>query len=241
VTTDDDLNRSAEGILALALQAGVQVSLDAARSLALHATLVYETNAHTNLTRVPEAEAAILHVLDSLSGLGQMMMSPGGPWLDLGSGAGYPGVPLALTGGRHVDLLESVGRKAAFLERVIQRLCLNASVRRNRAEDAANETPEAYAAVSARAVAELPALVELASPLLMRHGRLVCWKGDPSTEELDRGDKVAAKTGMRRVACVAVRLPATDVKRRLVVFERIGESRVKLPRRIGLAQSKPLA
>jgi 16S rRNA (guanine527-N7)-methyltransferase len=230
-----------ESITMQASAIGVTLPGEQAELLALHVSMVYEANRIVNLTRISREDAICLHVIDSLSGLQEMNESPDGPWLDIGSGAGFPGVPLAVAGGRHVDLLESVGRKAAFLSAVVEGLRLDATVRGCRAEDAAQATPGLYAAVAVRAVSELPALVELASPLLMRGGVLVCWKGDPSSEELERGVRVAAITGMRHVRDVEVRLPASEALRTIVVYERVDKSAVSLPRRIGLAQSKPLA
>lgn len=241
MTSERAIEDAVRELMELCERGGVKITQDSAEAMFRHTTLVYETNSHTNLTRVPETDAPSLHVLDSLTGLATMEAGPEGPWLDIGSGAGYPGVPLAIISERHVDLLESVGRKARFLEHVARELRLDATVRQSRAEDAANETPGHYAAISARAVAELPALVELASPLLMVGGRLVCWKGEPSKEEVERGDKVASRTGMRRVSTERVQLPGVDAQRVLVSYERAGAASVKLPRRVGLAQSKPLA
>jgi 16S rRNA (guanine527-N7)-methyltransferase len=231
----------AERIQTLASGLGIALSDCAAEAIAAHLSIVYTANETMNLTRIGREDAVALHVLDSLSGLEEMSGSPAGPWVDIGSGAGFPGVPLAVASGRHVDLLESVGRKAAFLECVVAELRLDATVRGCRAEDAAGRTPGLYAAVAARAVSELPALVELASPLLMRGGRLVCWKGDPSEDELERGRRAAAKTGMRHIRDIDVVVPGSDARRTLVVYERAGQSTTRLPRRVGLAQSKPLA
>jgi 16S rRNA (guanine527-N7)-methyltransferase len=228
-------------IIESALAVGVRLPDVAADAIAQHLEMVYCANAVMNLTRIPRDEGVTLHVIDSLMGLSEMNRSPEGPWLDIGSGAGYPGIPLGIASGRRIDLVESVGRKAAFLESVVAELRLDATVRGCRAEDAGNESPGTYAAVSARAVSELPALVELASPLLALGGRLVCWKGDPTPEERVRGRKVAALTGMRHLRDVDVRIPGSDAKRTLVVYERAGAPSVRLPRRIGLAQSKPLA
>jgi len=241
VWSQDELDRQAASLLDAAAAAGIALTGGSALVLAQHLRMVYETNEHTNLTRVSPADAATLHVVDSLSGLPEMSASPSGSWIDIGSGAGYPGIPLGVVGLRHIELVESVGRKAQFLERVVRELCLDTTVRHSRAEEVALERAGQYAAVAARAVSELPALVELAAPLLVMGGRLVCWKGDPATEELSRGDRVAQKVGMRRVVVRDVSLPGTDARRSLIVYERTGPGGVKLPRRIGLAQSKPLA
>lgn len=236
-----DWDGAAAEIISGAETLGVRLSRSGAELLVEHARMVYEANEGLNLTRIPAAAAMSHHVLDSLSGLPAMSDAPDGPWADIGSGAGYPGIPLAVVGNRHVDLVESVGKKARFLEGVVAALCLDATVRDCRAEEAALEFHGAYSAVSARAVSALPSLVELASPLLRRGGRLVCWKGALVQEEIDRGATVAAQCGMRLVGATAVEVLGAGVARTLVVFEKTGASRMKLPRRPGMAQRHPFA
>jgi 16S rRNA (guanine527-N7)-methyltransferase len=227
----------------LGAAAGAGAALDEAQAvvLAAHLAAVYEENTRTNLTRIPVETAAVLHVADSLAGIGEMSLGPAGPWADIGSGAGYPGIALGVAGRRHVDLIESVGKKADFLSRVARDLCLDVTVLGCRAEEAAVAHGEEYSAVSARAVSELPSLVELAAPLLKYDGVLVCWKGEPAESELERGRSVAKRTGMREEGVRRVELPGADVARTLVVYRKCGASRVSLPRRTGLAQSRPLA
>jgi 16S rRNA (guanine527-N7)-methyltransferase len=93
----------------------------------------------------------------------------------------------------------------------------------------------------ARAVSELPALVELASPLLSKGGILVCLKGSPSCEEVDRGDSVALIVGMQREYQRSFDLPEQAGHRTVVCYQKTAGSQVKLPRREGLAQRAPLA
>jgi 16S rRNA (guanine527-N7)-methyltransferase len=228
-------------IIREAAEIGIRVEAGVAKSCARHLAMVYEANEQFNLTRIARERAVSLHVLDSLVGLPTMEGSPSGPWLDLGSGAGYPGVVLAVAGERRVDLVESTGKKARFLEVVCRELCPKSTVLAMRAEEAAITRRESYAAVCARAVSELPALVELAAPLLLRDGILVCWKGDPSSEELERGSLAAGLAGMRYEGTVPVRIQGAGDSRRLIVYRKTGSPRVPLPRRIGLAQSQPLA
>ncbi len=232
-----EVQQVADGAAAM----GVTLTAPQAELIARHLHLVYDTNEHLNLTRIPRDEAVRMHVLDSLAGLPEMSCAPEGPWLDIGSGAGYPGMVLAVTVAHRVDLLESVGKKARFLEAVSREVCPNTAVLGQRAEDAAVQHRNEYAAVSARAVSELPALVELASPLLALHGLLVCWKGEPDDAELQRGDVAAAKVGLRRLRVRTVSVPGLDAQRCLVVYEKERQVRIALPRRVGLAQSKPLA
>jgi 16S rRNA (guanine527-N7)-methyltransferase len=220
---------------------GIDLSVHQATTLATQRDLVYRRNTALNLTRVPIEEAGTLHIADSLSGLSFMLLGPEGPWADIGSGAGYPGIPLAVASGRHVDLLESVGKKADFLQQTVAALCLDITVRKCRAEEAASATPSLYAAVAARAVSSLPALVELAAPLLKVGGVLVCWKSRPELSEYEHGRKAASLVGMRELERAAARLPRSDATRTLVVYERFGPPKIRLPRAVGLAQRRPLA
>jgi 16S rRNA (guanine527-N7)-methyltransferase len=220
---------------------GLSVATDVARKMIRHAELVYEANRALNLTRIPWADAIPLHILDSLCGMSSMREAPEGVWADLGSGAGYPGIPLCLMAQRHVDLLESSGKKADFLESVVADVRLDITVRRCRAEEAAIETPAAYSAIAVRAVSSLPARVELASPLLSPGGLLICWKGDPEEEELRRGAVVARQVGMGPASCRPVTVPGVQARRTIVVYEKTGEPKVRMPRRPGMAQRSPLA
>jgi 16S rRNA (guanine527-N7)-methyltransferase len=209
--------------------------------LGRHIEMVYETNAEMNLTAIPEDQAVPLHLLDCAAAAPLLAAAPQGPFADLGSGAGFPGITLSILSGRPVDLVESVKKKAAFLERVSGELCLKATVHPIRAEELAQEAPASFAVVTARALSALPSLVELAAPLLVRDGRLICLKGSPTAEEIERGDVVAAKCGMRRLAVTELRVPGVDGERVAIVYIRTGPARLKLPRRNGMAQRQPLA
>jgi 16S rRNA (guanine527-N7)-methyltransferase len=237
VSFDPDERELIDGALAL----GLCLSPATASRLMRHIELVYDENERANLTGIPRAEAVRLHVLDSLAGLAVMCSGPQGAWIDLGSGAGFPGVVLEIAGGNRVDLVESVGKKARFLEVVCRDLRLDGTVLGSRAEEAAAQRQGEYAAVAARAVSELPALVELGSPFLALGGLLVCWKGEPASTELERGDAAAKRVGLKRIAVQEIHVPGLDARRCLVVYEKTGASRVALPRRTGLAQSRPLA
>lgn len=210
-------------------------------SLARHLELVAEANASFNLTTIPEASYIPLHVLDSAAALETLATAPPGEFADLGTGAGFPGIPLAVLSGRRVTLIESVKKKATFLERVCADLCLEASVQGVRAEELALVRAAEFAAVTARALSALSSLVELASPLLVDGGLLICLKGAPEEDELSRGDAVGRRCGMRRVVTAPIEVPGVDALRTIVVYRRGGAIGVSLPRRNGMAQRQPLA
>jgi 16S rRNA (guanine527-N7)-methyltransferase len=222
-------------------QLGVDAAPGVVDALARHARRVLEANKAMNLTSIAEADFVALHVLDSLSAHAFLRAGDGGRFADLGSGAGYPGVPLAVVTGRPVALVESVCKKAAFLEGVCADLRLEATVHPIRAEELALTHAGAFGSVVARALSSLPSLVELAAPLLMAGGELVCLKGRPGADELQRGDSAAAKCGLTRERTEAMTVPGVDAVRTIVVYRKTGPPRLTLPRRTGLAQRQPLA
>jgi 16S rRNA (guanine527-N7)-methyltransferase len=206
-----------------------------------HSEAVLAANETMNLTTIPPELFAGLHVLDSMSALPHLAAASPGRFADLGSGAGYPGIPLAIASGRPVDLVESIRKKAAFLDAVCAELRLEATVHPIRAEELALVEPEAYSAVVARALSSLPSLVELAAPLLPIGGLLICLKGSPEASELERGDRAALVCGLKRQLADAVYVPGVDARRTIVVYRKERPARMPLPRRVGLAQRQPLA
>lgn len=220
---------------------GIPCAQEQAAAMCAHLALVEEANASFNLTTVNPEEAVVVHLLDSAVAAPFLGRAPLGPFADLGSGGGFPGVPLAILSGREVTLVESVKKKAAFLERVVAGLRLKATVRAVRAEELAEERRGVFAAITARALSSLPSLVELASPLLLKDGLLVCLKGSPSEEEVLRGDAAAEVCGMSRIETATVSVPGLDAVRTVIVYVRTGRPKTKLPRRNGMAQRQPLA
>lgn len=223
------------------VDAGIPCGDAQASLLSQHLDLVFEANRSFNLTRITPKDALALHVLDSLAALPELLACPAGAFVDIGAGAGFPGIPLHVLSGREGALVESVKKKAAFLSDAVQALCLNLSVHAVRAEELALAAPFAYSAVVARALTSMPALVELAAPLLARGGRLVALKGRPESEELSRGDAAARICGLARISTRELVLPGTDAMRTIVVYERSGNASTRLPRRSGMAQRYPLA
>lgn len=218
---------------------GVTVSEAQALALAAHASLVRLANESMNLTRITDPEAMIqLHIADSLAFLPHIDALEG-EGVDVGSGAGYPGIPLAILGHR-LTLCESQKKKAAFLVAVAEELRLPVTVRALRAEELAVVAPGSADWVIFRAVSSLPSLVELASPLLKDAGRVVCLKGPLTREELSSGVTAAKLCGMKLTAQERYLLPQGE-SRTVIVFERVGRPATRLPRRPGMAQRHPLA
>lgn len=205
-----------------------------------HLELVIEANKTTNITRISTwDEGMLLHVEDSLVGLPEVEEAPEGRLVDIGSGAGYPGIPLAIESGRATLLADSVGKKTAILASMVEELGLdNVEVYTGRIEDLAREKEGVFAVVTARALAQLSVLMELASPLLQDGGRLVCYKANVSDEELQHALSLQERLGMSLVSDRAVELG--DARRRIISFEKSGRPQINLPRKTGMAQKRPL-
>ena len=242
---DDVTHAELESILVEgARQLGICVAERPARAMVEYLLALLQTNEHVNLTRIAAPRDAVrLHLLDSLAAAPELGASPAGPAIDIGSGGGFPGVPLALHSGREFVLLDSVGKKAAAVQAILDRMdpMVTARTVSARAEDEARAEPGHFAVAVARAVAPLAALVELAAPLLWRGGHLIALKGTPSEAELASGLRAAEIVGMKVRGSRALTLPGSNERRQVVVYEKVRAPTIALPRRSGSAQHRPLA
>jgi 16S rRNA (guanine527-N7)-methyltransferase len=211
---------------------------------AVLAALAREPDPHTTVSD-PE-QAVDIHVADSLSGL-EIPEVRTSSWIaDVGSGPGFPGLVLAVALPRaQVDMIESVSRKCAVIDRLTHAAGLDNEIVRAlpmRAEErAAWGGRELYDVVTARAVGALPLLVEYASPLLAVGGVFVAWKGSLDVEEQARGAKAAAEVGLQAERVVEVE-PFPGVRaRNLVVYRKVATCPERFPRRPGIAAKRPLA
>lgn len=215
--------------------------------LPLLEALAAEPDPHTT---VSEPEAALeVHVADSLSGLEVSGLSAARRIADIGAGAGFPGLVLAMALPRaQVDLVESAGRKTALMGRLIQAVGLsNARSVTARVEDFARIPASlgggagAYDAVTARAVGPLAVLVEYAAPLLLDGGVLVAWKGARDADEEAAGAAAAREVGMAVEEVLPVKPYPRSENRHLHVFRKVAPTPDRFPRRAGMARKRPLA
>lgn len=183
-----------------------------------------------------------VHVADSLTGLEVEPLRESEKIADIGSGAGFPGLVLAVAlPESQVDLVESVGRKCEFIRRAIDAAGIgNARVVNDRSEVlAGNEGREAYDAVTARAVGRLSTLAELSSPLLRDDGVLVAWKGRRDADEEEQLARAAEALAMRPEEILPVGPYAGSEHRHLHVLRKAGPTPPGLPRRAGMAKKRP--
>jgi 16S rRNA (guanine527-N7)-methyltransferase len=191
--------------------------------------------------RMPQ-EAVDAHIADSLVALDLPVVRDATVIADLGSGAGFPGLPLAAAlPGARVALVESAARKAAFITRAARAMGLaNATVLTSRAEDF-RDGIGVHDLVTVRALAPLPVLVEYAAPLLAMNGALVAWKGRADPGEEADGAAAAAQTGLELAEIRAVRPWPKAQNRTLYVYLKVGSTPKRYPRRAGMARKRPLS
>jgi 16S rRNA (guanine527-N7)-methyltransferase len=201
-------------------------------------------NTRMNLTAITDPEEVLLkHFLDSLSLL-TVYDPPNARLLDIGAGAGFPGLPLKIVRPQwHVVLLEATGKKVSFLQHVIETLQLeDVMAVHGRAEELAHkaEYRNSFDMVTARAVASLPALLEYAAPFCRVGGQIIFPKKGDLTAELAQGKRAALQVGARFRADVPVTLPGLEDGRRLLVWEQTRKSPEQFPRSGGVMTKKPL-
>jgi 16S rRNA (guanine527-N7)-methyltransferase len=195
-----------------------------------------------SVSSITDERAWRVHVEDSLTGLEVEELRGARRIADIGSGAGFPGLVLAVANPRaEVDLIESVGRKCDFMRRAIEVAgIVNARVIDARSEAlAAGGGREAYEAATARAVGRLSTLAELASPLLKEGGVLVAWKGKRDADEERQLDRAADALAMRPERILAVGPRAGSEHRHLHLIRKSGPTPPDLPRRSGMAKKRP--
>lgn len=241
-----DCNENRQLLREMSQEYGIAVSEEQASQLLRHLDLVVEENKKLNLTRITEPyDAMVRHTLDSLlfmPAIDSSGFGAAGRYLDIGTGGGFPGIPIGNMSDMNGLLIDSVGKKVNAVREMLSVLGLAGRVdaQSQRAEVLALEQPHAFDLVTARAVAELKVLVEYASPLLKMHGNLVVSKARIQEIELGEGDKTADIVGLKRVSRETYELPDDMGHREIIVYERVAKSKVKLPREVGLAKHKPL-
>jgi 16S rRNA (guanine527-N7)-methyltransferase len=186
------------------------------------------------------------HVLDSLSCFLFQPLAEAERLADVGSGGGLPGIPIKICAPHmEVTLIESTGKKARFLRRVVDEIPLpGTEVLNSRVEEVSRmaEQRGAYDVAPARAVARLSVLAEYCVPLLKVGGYVISMKGRLPDEELSEGKRAAETLGARVSEVIRVpHLPEVGEKeRRLVVFQKVRETPGKYPRNVGIPAKKPL-
>ena len=218
---------------------GLTLSEEVKNTLCAFGEAVVEQNKVMNLTAITEPEAvAKLHLLDSLTLLTLEELA-GKRVIDVGCGAGFPGVPVKIAcPDMELTLLDSLGKRMKWLEAVLPGLGVDAKCITARAEEAVSDCRESYDVATSRAVARLNILLELTAPYVKVGGKVLAMKGTAAREELAEAKNAIKKLGLKldRVA----EFPVDGTAHTVIVLEKIAPTPAGYPRRYAKIKQSPL-
>jgi len=205
--------------------------------------LLLEWNEKINLTAITEEDEVILkHFVDSMTVL--KYVDEGASIVDVGTGAGFPGIPVSIANDEvNVTLVDSLNKRINFLQEVISEINLrNIKAIHSRAEDFGQnkEHREKYDISVSRAVANLSVLVEYLLPLVKVGGKCICMKGSEVEEEITNAKFAIKELGGKIEVIDEFCLPGTDIKRNIIVIKKEKETPKKYPRKSGTPSKQPL-
>jgi 16S rRNA (guanine527-N7)-methyltransferase len=224
---------------------GVQISDDQRSAFEVYEQELIEWNHRFNLTAIDNPkQIRVKHFLDSLSCVLALRDTPTNHVVDIGTGAGFPGVPLSIIcPPMNMTLVESVGKKAAFCQHIKQTINLSrVSILQERAETVASlpDMREKCDWAIARAVASLPVLVEYLLPLIRVGGFALAMKGESGPAEAQSAEDAIHILGGHLQRLITVTLPGVEEERYLVVIEKTAATPERYPRRVGIPAKRPL-
>lgn len=234
-----------ELMLRRAAEAGISLTEAQAAKFETYHNMLTAANAKFNLTRVPEdiSEAVDRNYLDCIMPLKDGLPAGTKKIIDVGSGAGFPGIPLAIClPDVHFVLLDSLGKRVDFLQSVIEALDLNAEAVHARAEDAARmeRLRESFDVATARAVAGLNLLAEYLLPFVKVGGCMMALKGPGLDEEIAAAGHALDLLGGKFHHADRLQIPGRDWDHRVAWIEKIAPTPEKYPRRAGKPEKSPL-
>lgn len=202
-----------------------------------------EKNQVMNLTAITEEEEVYRkHFLDSLELLQVLKDKPKYTLCDVGSGAGFPSIPLAIVQDQvEVTIIDALNKRIGFLKELVQKLNLNnVEAIHSRAEDYAKIKRESFDVVTARAVARLNVLSELCLPLTKVGGLFLAMKGSSGEEELRESKKAIELLGGNILKTISFTLPDEQEQRQIIVIKKIKPTPVKYPRSFSKIKERAL-
>lgn len=225
----------------------INVSLDeeAVNRFELYAKMLIEWNQKVNLTAITEPEQIIMkHFIDSLT-LFPCLPSNSFSLIDVGTGAGFPGIPLAIVrNDMKLTLLDSLNKRLLFLKELCTALSIPADIIHARAEEAGKKTEmrEKYDFATARAVASLPVLCEYCLPFVKVNGEFIAMKGPDGEEEAKSSDNAIKLLGGRlnKIKKVTIEETKEKFERRLIIIRKVSATNSKYPRNSAKIVKQPL-
>lgn len=232
---------------------GIELSARQQAQFELYYRLLVAWNSKFNLTAITEyEEVQVKHFLDCLAGLpvlaealGTALPLPSALHLiDVGTGAGFPGIPLKIAAPRlKLTLMDGTGKKIRFLTQLVQALDLSGvQLLQGRAEELGRQPAHRgqYDVVTARAVAPMNTLVEYLLPLLRRNGLAIVYKGSSAAQEFAESRRAVELLGGETLRFAPVQVPFLDAARFVILIKKVGRTPATFPRGQGLARRQPL-
>lgn len=205
--------------------------------------LLLEWNEKINLTAITETDEVILkHFIDSMTVFKYLVESKN--IIDVGTGAGFPGIPIAIMNqNKNITLLDSLNKRINFLNEVCSELKINnIKTYHGRAEEFGHNKQhrEKYDIAISRAVANMTTLVEYLIPFIKVGGRCICMKGNDIEEELEQAKFAIKELGGKIVKVERFNLPNSDMERNIIIITKIKETPNRYPRKAGMPSKMPL-
>lgn len=215
------------------------------KSFAIYAQELMEWNKKMNLTAILNTEEILIkHFYDSLLGMNIARWKPNVQALDLGTGAGFPGIPIKIIEPKiKMTLVDSLNKRVNFLNYIIEQLSLkDIQAIHGRAEDLGRQNSHRaqYGLVFSRAVAKLPVLLEYCLPFLEKEGILIAYKGPEGIQEVELAQKALAVLGGKVEEIKEYVLPEKQGDRMIIVIQKIKATPEEYPRKAGTPEKKPL-
>ena len=224
---------------------GIEVSDQVISDLKTYREILVDWNQKMNLTGIEEEkEVFIKHFLDSISAVSNGYIKDGISLIDVGTGAGFPGLPLKIClQNIKLTLLDSLNKRINFLQEVSNTVNLkDVEFIHGRAEDFGKNSDyrEQYDVATARAVAGLPILMEFCVPFVKVGGYFVCLKGPNANLELEESKAAMDVLGIEFVEKIDIELPNEELKHNILVFKKIKNTPEKYPRKAGKPAKSPI-
>ena len=218
---------------------GLQLGEDTARTLCAFGEAVVKQNEVMNLTAITQPDqVAKLHLLDSLT-VAKTVDLAGKRLIDVGCGAGFPGVPVKIAcPDCNVTLLDSLGKRMTWLATVLPELGVEAECITARAEEFAQKRRETYDFATSRAVARLNILLELTAPFVKVGGAVLAMKGAAAREELAEAKNAIAQLGLKVEA--VQEYPIDGTAHSVIVLRKVKPTPPRFPRRFAKIKQSPL-
>ena len=221
----------------------INLTSDMLNKFELYYSKLVEVNSYMNITAITDHEEVyVKHFLDSLYILKAIEKEDSYSILDVGSGAGFPSIPLAIVDSKaNVTIIDALNKRINFLNDLVKYIGIdNVKAFHERAEDYAKEKRESFDYVTARAVARLNVLAELCLPLTKVGGYFIAMKGQGGKEELDEASNAIKVLGGSLDKIIEVDLPDNVGKREIIIIKKIKPTNNKYPREFKKIKERPL-